>query len=442
MNTDDLVQSIYIGTFGAERYWRDNNLAVLPFLKDNEAENIIGTLDELQFVFCNNDILFTRHQLERIQIDYLNTIGYNFNNLYLYENDREQKFSSENICKILINHKQSNYFPSLKKNVEFAPYAIDEYSRQFCDVYKINCEIPGFDVVRKVNSKHFSFEILKSIYPIYNGEYIDSTDSLLITGKKLLENAGSFLLKDIFGVSGNGNILIESENRLNTIYNYLLRQELVGKYVQFIAEPLYKKDIDFSCQLDIFANGEIVYNSIQVMHNKGFAFSGIEAADQNFYNHLEKSGYFNYIEKIVETVYKEGYFGPLCIDSMQLLDSSIIPLIEINARKSMGLINTLFKKKHKGCSNTFLITYSLGIPSIVTYEMFLDTLRSHNILFYPNKEYGIVPLTSKAFSINKNNLSQTYRGRIYLGFIYDNANTKNHLILELEKVFSVLNIQS
>jgi hypothetical protein len=437
--------NLYIGTFDAEKYWRDVNLAVLPSIKDPNSEVIVGVLDELLFTFCDKDqdFLFTRYKIDNIQMDYLKELGFSFKNIYLYNNEYLTNKSSDNICSLLLCLENFDYLKAEIKNLKFSPYAIDEFSSLFCRKYGLYYEIPDFEIVKNINSKFFSFEMMRNIHPSYTGKLVDSSDSLLAIGKYILKSSGSFLLKDVYGVSGKGNLLIESEGVLNNIFRFLLKQEKSGKEVRFIAEPFYKKDIDFSCQFEVLENGDIEYRSIQVMQNKAFAFAGIQEANKKFYNFLQKNGYYDYIEPVINEMYKLGYFGPVCIDSMTLKDKSIIPIIEINARKSMGFINTSFKKKINNNAETFLMTYSLGIPDNITYEFFFNSLKSHDILYYPNKENGIVPLTSTAFGINCTSATDhIYRGRLNVEYVFNNESIKDILMTKLENLFSELHIHN
>jgi len=440
-----MSNDFYIGTFDAEKYWREKELALLPSIRDTNAESIVSTLDELQFVFCSNesDILYTRYKLGDIQVDYLKEIGILFKNEFLYKDILELNKSYDNVCNLMINSLRVDHYDFFNRNLIFSAYAIDKYSLAFCEKYGFNYDFPNHKVVKEVNSKLFAFDIQKSILPTYEGRIVDSASLLLHAGLEMLKSIGSFLIKDSFGVSGNGNLLIESENILNNIYRYLLKQENTGKIVSFILEPLYEKETDFSCQLEILKNGEIKLISVQIMQNKSFSFAGISEANNNFYEYLQNNNYYTFIDNVAKQMYSSGYYGPVCIDSMTLKDGNVIPLIEINARKSMGFINAWLKKRIPDCKNTFLMTYSLIIPVNVSYDHFINKLECKKILFYPKTGFGLIPLTSNAFLINRNNaVNGNYKGRIYIGFIFENESRKKHLIKELEIVFSELNIKN
>jgi hypothetical protein len=40
------MPELIIGTFDAERFWRDPNLAFLPSVRDPEMENVVMAMDE------------------------------------------------------------------------------------------------------------------------------------------------------------------------------------------------------------------------------------------------------------------------------------------------------------------------------------------------------------------------------------------------------------
>ena len=67
------------GTFDAERFWRDPNLAKLPSFHDPEMENIVMAMDELLFPFCEaQDKLITRYRMNVCHKEYLHEIGFKF----------------------------------------------------------------------------------------------------------------------------------------------------------------------------------------------------------------------------------------------------------------------------------------------------------------------------------------------------------------------------
>ena len=159
---------------------------------------------------------------------------------------------------------------------------------------------------------------------------------------------------------------------LKRVARHLGKQEKKGKQTQFLLEPLLAKETDFSCQFKIDPTGKLEIVSVQVMRNAGFAFAGIATADAYFYQQLTNAGYFAQVEAIATALFQEGYHGPVCLDSMTLTDGSIVPVVEINARKSMGLVNHFVDQYLRRFDMQGSVRFfSLGLRAELPFEQLL-----------------------------------------------------------------------
>jgi hypothetical protein len=71
--------TISLGTFDAEKFWRDENFAKLPELNDGSTHNIIAAMDELLFPLCGpGDVLLTRFAMRPVFKNYLENNPYFF----------------------------------------------------------------------------------------------------------------------------------------------------------------------------------------------------------------------------------------------------------------------------------------------------------------------------------------------------------------------------
>src|SRR5512143_1345868 len=72
-------KTVHLGTFDAEAFWRDSDLARLPALPDPAAGRIVAAMDELLFPTCQpGDLLLTRLPMDASLADYLERIGFVF----------------------------------------------------------------------------------------------------------------------------------------------------------------------------------------------------------------------------------------------------------------------------------------------------------------------------------------------------------------------------
>ncbi len=443
MDKQDKAMKIISGTFDCEEYWRGEDLAKLPFVKDNQAKSVVTAMDELLFVFADRvrgqDIVITYYQMDKEHVGYLNDIGFCFRPRgMMHRMEALESKEGKNISRLLL--ESPLLFDIKRENsaeMEYCPFAIEDNTWAVCEKFGLDFHGPDFHVVRKVNSKAYSAYINQELNLFHDFSIVRSSKELQAKGGEYLETS-AFLIKDIYGVSGKGNLLVSSPKILGNIVRYLSQQERKGKRVEFIVEPFLEKEQDFSCQfyIDLHGNTEIL--SVQEIRNKNFAYEGTYAAKEKLLELLEQKGYFEIIRKTAKKLYDDGYFGHVCIDSMVLRNGKIIPVVEINARRSMSLmkyrVDQYLARYRLNCSFTY---YSLSFHHNVEFGKILEKMQKSELLYKPGKEGGILPLSANSLMINQKiqqkEMGEKYvKGRFYVAVVYQND--KQHK--ELKKEFT------
>ncbi|MFD3269869.1 peptide ligase PGM1-related protein [Paenibacillus dendritiformis] len=131
------------------------------------------------------------------------------------------------------------------------------------------------------------------------------------------------------------------------------------------------------------------------------------------------------MEQLAACLYEEGYFGPVCVDSMLLADGRVHPVVEINARHSMGLLNYSLDTHWERCGQrSFLSCLQLGLPDAwkassgrsgdmeraegedgawseqaERFSELLARLDRSGLLFTPERREGIVPLSANTLFV-------------------------------------------
>lgn len=404
------MSNLYLGTFDCEKFW-DNDNARLPKIHDKQADNCILGMDELLvYLGTRNDKLLTRFKMDEAQRDYLRELGFGKLCLSYEEFSSDMLYdSSKDICSLMTTSFSGDLDDFAEDNDCLVPFSVLENTQVFAEKYNLRCKIPDLQTVKRVNSKFYSTDINCDLGLFQQINLVYSVDEIADVGRKLLHR-GSFLIKEEYGVSGRGNLLIDTQNRLASILRYLKKQEDAGKKIRFLLEPFMCKKKDFSTQFIVKENGTILFESVQILINNNFSYKSSVAADETFIELLNKNKYFDKIREIGKRLYREGYFGPVCVDSMLLVDGQIYEVVEINARMSMSYIKHSLDLKYEDLSNRYFTYYSFKIPPTLIYADFLDEMDKSGILFHGDQ--GVLPLTSKMMMINKKEKS-SYKGRLY-----------------------------
>lgn len=205
--------------------------------------------------------------------------------------------------------------------------------------HDLTYHMPPWDVVKQVNSKAFSFACVD---PLPQAELITSMDVL---EKWIKKTEGPRVLKNCFGLSGQGHLLLPCPSE--KIKLFAEREFQASRPI--IAEPWVARTLDFSTQWMIGKNQEVSYVGSTILQSdeKG-RYSG------NLVGNEEKifGMYFSKLQKhkeialpILKKMALLGFFGNVGIDAMIWDFSKLHPVVEINARKTMGWVALQIAKR-------------------------------------------------------------------------------------------------
>ncbi len=227
MASNDNKSKLHLGSFDSERFWRAPTLSQLPSVVDAQADAIVAVMDELMFAACHAEggLLVTRRPMDKTHVDYLRETGFRFSRNEKPVETDETISGNDAICGLLQAAANRAYFSELFSGLGgLSPYSVLPTTQPFCQHYGIAQKIPSIEAVRKANSKLFSHALEIEELGEWHGETIDSAAELEKVGKHLLKNT-TILIKDDFGVSGKGNLLVDSPQLLERIARHIGKQE-------------------------------------------------------------------------------------------------------------------------------------------------------------------------------------------------------------------------
>ncbi|HAU87130.1 MAG TPA: hypothetical protein DCW90_17075 [Lachnospiraceae bacterium] len=412
MKTNKQRHMIYAAKFDSERYWQPENVVTLPAIRNRNLENIVCAMDELLFALCRGeeDVVLTGIPMNTVHQKYLHELGFRFDN---------QSFEQEIEAKTCEYHAENQKIEGLSKDACFETYAVLPEYISFAKNNQITYPCPAINVVKKVNSKIYSTKLAKKLGFSEYAEIVTSEEEFMAAGKRLLNTKGGLIVKEEYGVSGKGNLKITEEKTFQTILRNISSQCKKGKEVRFILEPAFQVKTDFSVQYFIDPEtGKAECLSVQQIINQERAYHGSVTADKELLQYLEGQGYFSVMERVMDALYKEGYFGDVCVDSMIIEPDVLVPIVEINARKSMSLIKKSLEEslEQMGFANEEVCTFYVDtiVSCDLTMEDVLERMNSAGILFKKELKKGIIPLTSNTLFVNtRNKTGKNQKGRMY-----------------------------
>jgi hypothetical protein len=220
---------------------------------------------------------------------------------------------------------------------------------------QIAYSMPPWDSVRLANSKEFSFRNTPSL----PGAELLWNDAE--ARRWLASQPGPAVFKTCFGVSGRGHILSRKMTPL------MHAEWAAGRPI--IGEPWVERLLDFSSQWILQPSGACSLGGLTGMTSDdrgaykasriGFPFDSFQAYVDE---HLEHA------RSILDAVALLGYWGNVGVDSMVYTWKGrprLHPIVEVNARKTMGWVALQIQKRHfpgKALTIAYEKGKSAGIP--------------------------------------------------------------------------------
>ena len=405
---------LFISEFESEERLRSSRSFSLPSLSLFQKRNdlLLHGMDGLTISMAENgDILVTRIPLKEGYLNWWKEAFCEVKNISPENFDSDD--SETSIYSLLQKEKSMHGF--LKQNL-IRNYAVTPEYYDMCRSVGLEVTEPDLSVVAMINRKSWSNELRNRLGFSPCGITISSIEAFDASIRKMLDTYGRVLVKDSMGVSGRGILPVDSLKTAERLSLHFKKQKEEGKQIfDFVIEPYLNGTMDFSCQLHIEPDGNTVIDGYQKNSGIGFGYHSSENLSRAEMDLILSSGYPACVMNIADAMAEAGYFGYACIDSLIADEKTVIPLLEINPRMSMGRFNlSLHHKTGKNCRLSSLEGTASGHGSI---EGMLEDLKELGILYTQDHPCGIIPLAPNTW--DRAEISADNRIRIYYAIAYD-----------------------
>jgi hypothetical protein len=391
------MKTVHFGTFNAERWWRPTDLAELPAVRIGR-DAVVATMDEVLVAGCApGDLLITRRPLSPTVRESLADADIYFDHL-----SAEQAESSDDLCPVEEVPVERLLMADLALATladgydEVRPYAVLPDTVSLLARWGRRGQVPPAEIVIRVNTKTWSNALVHKLRLHGCARVVRSVDELTCA----VRDCGPMVvIKDPYGVSGSGILRVSSPGVLRAIQRVLRRQEADGRRVELLVQPELPKRCDFSGHLRVERDGTARFLGVQVMVNHGFRHFGSGPAGPELLSLLASHEYHHVLDEVSAALAAEGYWGPVGVDSMVLEDNTLVPVLEINARNSLGLL-TLVAGQRVAHTGLVCHLWQLGLtvgPDRSVDDVLVE-MRKADVLYRGGLRAGVLVLGGGSLS--------------------------------------------
>jgi hypothetical protein len=274
------------------------------------------------------------------------------------------------------------------KDAEIESWGASRLIAKWAKQRGLTYHMPDWQIVKQINSKQFSFENS----PKLPGSALLTNETQ--TKEWLQHCPGKKVLKTCFGLSGKGHLFVDKGSE--RISSFL--QKEWNKGLPVIAEPWMPRILDFSTQWQIGPQSQVHYLGATLCRNdeRGQYRSNTVGEEKTLFGpHLPFLAQHRKIaEPLLQKIANLGFFGNIGIDAMLYNPENpqLHPIVEINARKTMGWAALAFQKRHYP-DKTISFCFAPGKEGYLPHQLTLKTGKT--IHFLRNLSVQLNPVRDK-----------------------------------------------
>jgi hypothetical protein len=398
---------LHVGSFGCDSDWINPREAALPRLPPSAPDDAAAGMEEILIALCEpGDAVVTLRAFHRRHADHLSAAGFDA------RLECVPLHSQAPVCRALLDVVGTPWMDRLAART-IEPWAVTEDCEALCTALGAASSLPHMSAVRAANSKVWSTR-LRDLLSIPNfARIVESTAEL----KEAVQSIGvPVVIKQEHGVSGAGSRVVRSSGELDRLVGWLEGCERRCLSVNLIVEPLFDRAVDFSAQLDVGRDGTVNVSSMQGMRNAGLTYEASVPLRDEELSLIERHGYLELVMTIGGALSKAAYFGRACVDSFITSKGTLVPLVEINARKSMGFINErLDAHLYPYGQRSWLTGVRVSASSAAGADDLLRRMRDRSLLWEPDCKQGVIVLGARSLPSAGEKANGTTRlGRVWL----------------------------
>ncbi|WP_245594667.1 hypothetical protein [Actinospica robiniae] len=392
MDASAQTSGTFFGTFDAERFWQKSDRSALPEAAARPTASALASADELLIMLSTpgDAVLCSREPTPGL-LDRLAVYG-SCGSVRGVPGDAD-------VC---VEERIAGLAGQLSTPGNRArPYAVIPATARAIQALGIAEHSPPAEAAATVNSKVWS-----NAFSVRHG--LPGAATVVRSSAELEAAAagieGPVVLKSAHGVAGRGSLLVHERRVLTSI-----GARLDNADTALLVQPYLVRTADFSAHLDVDACGTTRLVGLRGMTCQGLAFSSSDTLDESLAQRLRSDpDYTATLWQLGVELAEAGYFGPVSVDGLVTRDGTLVPVLEVNARLSMGRAGLELDRRAPGlCSS--LGSFNAPVAEGTKYEDLdarLDTaVRDADLAWEGGSRAGVVLLTGATL--------QPPTGRIY-----------------------------
>ncbi|KWT58285.1 hypothetical protein ADL21_29650 [Streptomyces albus subsp. albus] len=370
------VPFVFLGNFEVEEQWAVGEPG-LPRMGFTGGGAVVNSMDEFAMLLAGEgDHVVLKARPDAGYLAYLRGLGLALPTVHVVaESDPVRTVSQD----ALADPALQSALAQAGDGLMLYAHGVSTVEEELAERTGLPLAHPTAAVCKAVNSKIYSRRVADELgIPQARGWACDTVVELsraVEEARELLAQGRKLVLKDAYGVSGKGIMVIESERRLDRVHRMVLaRAETAGSdRAGLVLEEWVTKQADLNYQVTVGRDGAVRFDFVKEAITENGTHKGHRMPARLTPGQLEQITDAGL--RIGARLAADGYFGVAGMDALLLPDGSVFPVIEINARNNMSTYQVRLQEAFVGEGRIALARhYPLKLSAPLPFEELRRTL--------------------------------------------------------------------
>ncbi|TLQ48725.1 preATP grasp domain-containing protein [Streptomyces marianii] len=408
---------VLLGNFGVEDQWAADEPG-LPRIAVSATREIAHRMDEFCLLLAGaQDHVLLKSTPDDGHLAHLAALGFELPRVLTPALQDPDRTVTEDV---LADPALLKEIGSLPGSPLLWPHGVSEREELLAESAGLPLACPSARICKTVNGKAYSRRIADELGLRQAQGWICRTVSELHSAAAgaghLLDRGGTVVMKDSYGVSGKGLLVLSDRSALERVVRKIARRgERTGDdRVNMVVETWVAKKTDLNYQFTIDRAGNCTFDFVREAVTEGGVHKGhrIPARlDSDQGAELAEAS-----RRIGARLHADGYVGAVGVDAMVDPDGGLYPIVEINARNNMSTYQERVRERLIPGGRVALATqYPLTLSVHLPFDCLADRLR--DTLMTPESPEGLLVSNFATVNAAEHRLladgREAFDGRLY-----------------------------
>lgn len=338
-DADSHTPFVLIGNFEVEDEWAVGEPG-LPTLSGRQSRAVVNRMDEFALLLAaKGDYVVLKSAPDPGYVSYLEELGLDLPGILTTDvHNPDRTVSADALDSPGLQDALRELGAA---GARLWPHGMSELEERLCDLTGLTPALPPAALTKSVNSKIFSRRLADELgIPQARGWTCESVSEFAEAAEEVIASVlaagGRVGVKDAYGVSGKGIVVIDSPDRLRQLVRMLTRtaRRTGDPSLSLVIEEWADKAVDLNYHFTVARDAAVRFDFVKEAItdkgvHKGHRFPArIPPA--------HRAAIEEYAHLIGARLAAEGFHGVVGVDAIITAADELLPVLEINARNNMS----------------------------------------------------------------------------------------------------------